>query len=193
MKAKKLFYIIEPIDVDNDKIPDGFLASQYRIDKYGNKIFTKNKYITFTDFKSRINKKKGGINSNSFNSNIKNNNKEVVQISKEQYIQFMNHKLTPGQKPPDVLINNSHQYGHNGPYGPYGPNGPNGPNGYNGYNGHNGPYGYNGHNGPYGYNGPNGYNANNGNTFMDNVGAGLGLGIGFAAGDALFDGVASFF
>jgi hypothetical protein len=164
MKAKKLFYIIEPIDVDNDKIPDGFLASQYRIDKYGNKIFTKNKYITFTDFKSRINKKGG---SSLYHSKpILKNNKEVVQISKEEYIQFMNHKLTPGQKPPDVLINNSHQYGHNGPYA------------------HNGPYGHNGYNGP---------NANNGNTFMDNVGAGLGLGIGFAAGDALFDGVASFF
>ena len=26
MSAKKLYYIIEPIDVDNDKIPDGFFS-----------------------------------------------------------------------------------------------------------------------------------------------------------------------
>ena len=169
MKAKKLFYIIEPIDVDGDKIHDGFLASQYRIDKFGNKIFLKNKYITFANFKLRLNKKKGGITSNSFKPMLNNNNKEVVQISKEEYIQFMNQKLKPGQYPPDVLINNGQYNGH--------------------YNGHHGPY--NGHNGP--------YNAHNGNqnTFMGNManaaGQGVGLGVGFAAGDALFDGVASFF
>ena len=175
MRAKKLFYIIEPIDVDGDKIPDGFLASQYRIDKYGNKIFTKNKYITFADFKSRINKKKGGITSNNLKPILNNNNKEVIQISKEEYIQYMNQKLKQGQHPPDVLINNGH-------YGHYGPN-----------NGHYGHYGPN--NGHYGHYGPNNghYGHNNGNTFMDNVGAGMGAGIGFAAGDALFDGIASFF
>ena len=170
MNAKKLFYIIEPIDVDNDKIPDGFLASQYRIDKYGNKIFTKNKYITFANFKSRINKKGG---SSLYHSKpLLKNNKEVVQISKEEYIQFMNLKLKPGQLPPDVLINNGPQYPqyhHNGhPQYPhnYGP--PNYP--------------------------PNGHNTGNtGNTFMDNVGYGVGAGVGLAAGDALFDGIASFF
>ena len=127
MSAKKLYYIIEPIDVDNDKIPDGFLASQYRIDKYGNKIFTKNKYITFANFKSRINKNGG---SSLYHSKpILKNNKEVVQISKEEYIQFMNLKLKPGQQPPDVLINNGPNYPHNYPpnYGP--PNYP--PNGHN--------------------------------------------------------------
>ena len=56
---KKLFYIIEPIDVDGDKNPDGFLASQYRIDKYGNKIFLKNKYITVAAFNTRLNKNGG--------------------------------------------------------------------------------------------------------------------------------------
>jgi hypothetical protein len=145
-----------------------FLASQYRIDKYGNKIFTKNKYITFANFKSRINKKKGGITSNSFKPMMNNNNnKEVVQISRDEYIQYMNLKLKPGQHPPDVLINNGPQYGHHyGPNDHYGPNGPNG---------------------------PNDHYANNGNTFMDNVGYGVGAGVGIAAGGALFDGITSFF
>ena len=179
MKAKKLFYIIEPIDVDNDKIPDGFLASQYRIDKYGNKIFTKNKYITFTDLKSRINIKKGGI---SFKPTINNNeNKEIVQISKEEYIQFMNLKLKPGQLPPDVLIN----------YGP--PNYPHN-NGHPNYPHNNGHPQYPHNYGPPNYP-PNAQNHghNTGNTFMDNVGYGVGAGVGLAAGDALFDGIASFF
>lgn len=172
MSAKKLYYIIEPIDVDNDKIPDGFLASQYRIDKYGNKIFTKNKYITFANFKSRINK--NGGNSLYHSKPMLKNNKEVVQISKEEYIQFMNLKLKPEQQPPDVLINNGPNYHHNGhPNYPlnYGP-----PNGHPNY-------------------GPPNYppNGNTGNTFMDNVGYGVGAGVGLAAGDALFDGIASFF
>jgi len=179
MKAKKLFYIIEPIDVDNDKIPDGFLASQYRIDKYGNKIFTKNKYITFANFKSRINKKGG---SSLYHSKpLLKNNKEVVQISKEEYIQFMNLKLKPGQLPPDVLINNGPNYPNN--YGPQYPQ----------YH-HNGHPQYHHNYGPPNYP-PNAQNHghNTGNTFMDNVGYGVGAGVGLAAGDALFDGIASFF
>ena len=34
---KNRYYLIEPIDIDGDKNPDGFLVSQYRIDKNGNK------------------------------------------------------------------------------------------------------------------------------------------------------------
>lgn len=143
MKIKKVFYIIEPIDVDNDKIPDGFIASQYRIDKYGNKIFLKTKYITFKDFKSKIGKKGGMIN----NNKLQNNNDNVVVMTRDEYNKFMNqnpYNQNPyNQNPPSVAINN----------------------------------------------GAN----NNGNTFMSNVGYGVGAGVGFAAGDALFDGVASFF
>ena len=188
MKAKKLFYIIEPIDVDNDKIPDGFLASQYRIDKYGNKIFTKNKYITFTDLKSRINIKKGGI---SFKPTINNNeNKEVVQITKEQFNQYMNQQLKPGQLPPAILINNGDpnyhpNYPHN--YHPnYHPNYP-----------HNYHHNYGPPNYPPNYHPNENNNGNNkgsfGDTIMNNVGYGVGAGVGLAAGDALFDGIASMF
>ena len=48
---KKRYYLIEPIDIDGDKNPDGFLISQYRINKAGNRIFLKNKYITFDNLK----------------------------------------------------------------------------------------------------------------------------------------------
>ena len=48
---KKRYYLIEPIDIDGDKNPDGFLVSQYRINKAGNRIFLKNKYITFDNLK----------------------------------------------------------------------------------------------------------------------------------------------
>ena len=174
MRAKKLFYIIEPIDVDGDKIPDGFLASQYRIDKYGNKIFTKNKYITFTALKSKI-AKKGGIkvpptanpNPNPNPNNNNNNNNDVVVMSKADFNKFMNQQ------------NAYNPYNH--PHNPY--NNP-----------------YNPYNHPPGVlvnNGDNNYNNGNQNTFMGNmansVGQGVGLGFGVAAGDALFDGVASFF
>ena len=155
MRAKKLFYIIEPIDVDGDKIPDGFLASQYRIDKYGNKIFTKNKYITFTALKSKI-AKKGGIKVPPTANPNNNNNNDVVVMSKADFNKFMNQQnqynpYNPYNHPPGVLVNN----------------------------------------------GDNNYNNGNQNTFMGNmansVGQGVGLGFGVAAGDALFDGVASFF
>ncbi len=51
---KNRYYLIEPIDIDGDKNPDGFLVSQYRIDKNGNKIFLKNKYITYKLFKEKV-------------------------------------------------------------------------------------------------------------------------------------------
>jgi|688.fasta_scaffold316438_3 hypothetical protein len=157
---KKVFYIIEPIDVDGDKIPDGFLASQYRIDKYGNKIFLKNKFITFANFKSRINKK-GGAERNP-PIKLKPNNNDVIVMSKDEYNKFMNQNAYYQQYP--------HQP--NNPYPQYPQY-------------------------PPGVLVNNGQNGNGQNTFMGNVanaaGQGVGLGFGFAAGDALFDGVASFF
>jgi hypothetical protein len=159
---KKVFYIIEPIDVDGDKVPDGFLASQYRIDKYGNKIFLKNKFITFANFKSRINKK-GGAQRNA-PIKLKPNNDNVIVMSQDEYNKFMNQNAYNQQYP--------HQPNNQYPQYPQYPPGVLVNNGQNGHN-------------------------NGQNTFMGNVanaaGQGVGLGFGFAAGDALFDGVASFF
>ena len=165
MRAKKLFYIIEPIDVDGDKIPDGFLASQYRIDKYGNKIFTKNKYITFTALKSKI-AKKGGIKvppTPAPVANPNNNNNDVVVMSQADFNKFMNQQ------------NQYNPYNH--PHNPYNP--------------YNHPPGVLVNNGDNNYNNGN-QNTFMGNM-ANSVGQGVGLGFGFAAGDALFDGVASFF
>ena len=125
MRNKKIFYIIEPIDVDGDKIPDGFLASQYRIDKYGNKIFLKNKYITFSNLKNRI-QKKGGSEKNS-DIKLKPNNNDVIVMSKDDYNKFMNQNAynqqyphQPNnpypqypQYPPGVLVNNGNNNNNN--------------------------------------------------------------------------------
>jgi hypothetical protein len=214
---KKLFYIIEPIDVDGDKIPDGFLASQYRIDKYGNKIFLKNKYITFAAFNARLNKKGGVKNPAAPKRKLIKNKSNLVVMTKDEYNNYMNHNAYNQQYPhsnnnqypqlpqypPGVLINTGNNIPFNGFNNGFNPNNPTGfnPNYPNGYN-PNYPNGYN-PNYPNGYNPnyPNGYNPNNPNgnnpTFMEKVGdsmiSGVGLGFGFAAGDALFDGVASFF
>lgn len=88
MKQHKFYYIIEEIDINGDKQSDGFLISQYKLDKQNNKIFTKNKYVTYEKFRSVMNKyKKGG-----FAKQIYTNNNELVHITKEQYNEFMNMK-----------------------------------------------------------------------------------------------------
>ena len=61
----KKYYIVEPIDIDGDKNNDGFLVSQYKFDKYNNKIFLKNKYITFSKFNSYIKKRRSRSNTSS--------------------------------------------------------------------------------------------------------------------------------
>ena len=201
---KKLFYIIEPIDVDGDKNPDGFLASQYRIDKYGNKIFLKNKYITFAAFNARLNKNGGAKKKAAPKPKRKlvKNKSDTVVMTKDEYNKFMNQNAYGQQYPhsnnnqypqlpqypPGVLINTGNNIPFNGFNNGYNPNNPNDP-----YNPNN--------NYPNNANYPNNpnYPNNNGNnpTFMQRVGesmaTGAGLGFGFAAGDALFDGVASFF
>ena len=58
MKQHKFYYIIEEIDINGDKQSDGFLISQYKLDKQNNKIFTKNKYVTYEKFRSVMNKYK---------------------------------------------------------------------------------------------------------------------------------------
>ena len=212
---KKLFYIIEPIDVDGDKNPDGFLASQYRIDKYGNKIFLKNKYITFAAFNTRLNKNGGAKKKTAPKPKRKliKNKTDTIVMTKDQYNKFMNqnaygqqyphnnNNLYPQlpQYPPGVLINTGNNIPFNGFNNSYNPNIPYDPNNNNPNNPNN--------NNPNNPNNPNNNNPNNPNnpnnnnpnnpTFMQRIGdsmaTGAGLGFGFAAGDALFDGVASFF
>jgi len=78
MVKTRFYYLIEELDIDGDKQTDGFLISQYKLDRYKNKIFTKNKYVTFKDFKSYIAKfnenKIGGHSYPNYHYNNHNNN-----------------------------------------------------------------------------------------------------------------------
>jgi hypothetical protein len=190
-KASKLFYIIEPIDIDGDKNPDGFLASQYKIDKYGNRIYLKNKYITFENLKQNIiiaqQFKIGGAN--------KKSKSNMIYMTTEEYNKFIN---SHQQNPPKLIINEGyHQNNHNHNYNPNYPNNPNyNPNYPNNHN-YNPNYPNNPNNPNYNPNYPNNpnYNQQNDgqNSFMGNLQSGIGLGIGFGMGDALVDGIFSCF
>ena len=87
---KKRYYLIEPIDIDGDKNPDGFLISQYRIDKNGNKIFLKNKYITYKLFKEKI-KSKSKSGGRIVNNNLPPQPK-IVYVNENGYNMNMNNK-----------------------------------------------------------------------------------------------------
>ncbi len=104
MKKSKLFYLIEPIDIDGDKNNDGFLISQYKLDKDNHKIFTKNKYITFKNFKSYVNefKKKGG-SLNHYPHNYPHNhypypnNQQIAMMNNRAFNNQMNYNGYPPQ------------------------------------------------------------------------------------------------
>lgn len=110
----KKYYIVEPIDIDGDKNNDGFLVSQYKFDKYNNKIFLKNKYITFSKLKSYI--KKGGQG-----QTLPQQQSNLVVLTPEQFNQLMNNRnMNPSQfqnqfqnQYPPVVVrdNNSGSFG----------------------------------------------------------------------------------
>jgi len=100
---KKRFYLLEPLDIDGDKNPDGFLVSQYRIDKYGNKIFLKNKYVRYEILKT-FNKNKGGAaRRRSANTNAP----KMIALTQEQFNALMNSKQPNINEQPRVIINGS--------------------------------------------------------------------------------------
>jgi hypothetical protein len=112
---KKRYYLVEPLDIDGDKNPDGFLVSQYRIDKYGNKIFLKNKYVTFEALKTSI---KGGARIIRHRPRIVNKRKQaekMVILSQAEYNEYLNSKQVPVNhhynrnvaEQPTVVINGS--------------------------------------------------------------------------------------
>ncbi len=113
MKKTKLFYLIEPLDIDGDKNNDGFLISQYKLDKDNHKIFTKNKYVTFKNFKSYVSefKKKGG-SLNHYNQqhmmhyNYPNypNNQQIAMMNNKAF----NHQMNYNGYPPQVIVKDHH-------------------------------------------------------------------------------------
>ena len=58
----KYFKLIEELDIDGDKNPDGFLINLCTLDKNNNIIYLKSKYLTFLQY-NKLKLKKGGVNS----------------------------------------------------------------------------------------------------------------------------------
>ena len=100
---KKRFYLLEPLDIDGDKNPDGFLVSQYRIDKYGNKIFLKNKYVRYEILKT-FNKNTGGA---ARRRSAKTNAPKMIALTQEQFNALMNSKQPNINEQPRFIINGS--------------------------------------------------------------------------------------
>jgi len=160
---KKRFYIIEPLDINGDKNPDGFLVSQYRIDKNGNKIFLKNRYITFELLK-KIRAKKMRTGGNYKKPNIQHPQNFQIYNNDKEFNQFMNNKQYQQQH---QLYNSYSKSGYHHPQHPYHPQHPQ-------HQYHHQQY-------------PPQYVVHNKSGFTENVQSGLGLGIGFAIGDGLVD------
>jgi|688.fasta_scaffold742125_2 hypothetical protein len=99
---KKRYYIVEPLDIDGDKNPDGFLISQYRIDRNGNKIFLKNKYATYESVKLFYKNKRGGVGNNI--------TQKTVTLTEEQFNELMNNKQQQYQQQPEVVIRNTEHF-----------------------------------------------------------------------------------
>lgn len=114
MKKSKFYYLVEPIDIDGDKNNDGFLISQYKITRDNHKIFTKNKYLTFKDFKKYMEdfkhkslvKFKAG--SGYYNYQQHPQQQQVVMMTPAQYNNYMNNMKYNNhqQQPPQFLVQN---------------------------------------------------------------------------------------
>jgi len=176
-----LYYIIEPIDIDGDINSDGFLISQYKIDKNNNKIFTKNRYMTFELFKKKMNQiKKGGNQQPVYKlDKVINGNTATVILDQNKYNEVVNKYGKDLDKlgvTVTIIIadNNNHPI----PYH------------INSHNIHgvppviirNDPYAYNGYHNPYHHRFHNGYR---GNGFIDNIFDGFTFGLGFEFADFL--------
>jgi hypothetical protein len=176
MVNKKFYYLIEDIDIDGDTNPDGFLITKYKIDKKNkDKIFLKSKYVSFQNFKKKLNKikktLKGGDDFMDFGDN--------------------NHKKHPHNHPHNYNNYQNHHHNHRG-YNNFPP-----PHAYN-----NVPFMNNNEFNNYMNNNkyPNQYNAQNqpqvivahhnrdmGTALAEGFSGGLGAGLGLGIMDGIFD------
>jgi len=160
MVNKKYYYLIEDIDIDGDTKPDGFLITRYKIDKKNNdKIFLKSKYVSFQNFKKKLNKMKktlkGGHDLMDFDNNKHHNN----------YNNYPHHN----QKYPPHVYNNV-PYMNNREFNNYMNN-----NNYPNYPNNQGQV-------MVAYHKPD-----MGTAFMEGLGGGLGAGLGLGIMDGIFD------
>ncbi len=87
MPKKNYYYLVQHLDIDGDKNPDGFLITKYKIDKNNNRIFLKSKYVNtlllnkvVDKFQKKLSKKiKGGADSKVNNLDEINQLKEKIK------------------------------------------------------------------------------------------------------------------
>jgi hypothetical protein len=116
MRKTKFYYLVEPIDIDGDKNDDGFLISQYKIGKDNHKNFTKNKYLTFKDFKKYMEdfkhksliRYKGGSGYHQYPHPHPQQQQQVVMMTPAEYNNYMNNMKYNyhNQPPPQFLVQN---------------------------------------------------------------------------------------
>jgi len=181
VKKQKLYYIIEQLDIDGDKNPDGFLISQYKLDKHFNKIFIKNKYVTFEFAKKKIQNFQSSNKIGGTYSTKKN-------IKHPQYYQHPQHPQYP-QYPQNPQYPQYPQYPQHPqhPQHPQNPQYPQHPNGYyvmsqDEYNMY-----MNKHQPIYPQHQIIIRDTTNNNSFTNSLFSGLGLGVGFGLGEGLMD------
>jgi len=179
MSKRKFYYIIEELDIDGDKQADGFLISQYRLDKQNNKIFTKNKYTTFKDFNNYVRKNKGKLEKKGGQKSVGQllpvqNNNDLVFLTKEQYNNFMNMKQT--NQFPHQHYNDRYRQQH------YPSNYPS-----------NYPSYYPSHYQQHSHQHPPPVMVQGSGGFMSNLTSGIGIGAGVSIGDSLMDGFMGMF
>ncbi len=168
MVNKKFYYLIEDIDIDGDTKPDGFLITKYKIDKKNkDKIFLKSKYVSFQNFKKKLNKikktLKGGDDFMDFGEN--NHHKKHHQNHPHNYNNYPPN-YHPNQKYPPHVYNNV-PYMNNREFNNYMNNNNNYPNQPQVMVAYHRP--------------------DMGTAFMEGLGGGLGAGIGLGIMDGLFD------
>lgn len=116
MPKKNYYYLVQHLDIDGDKNPDGFLITKYKIDKNNNRIFLKSKYVNtlllnkvVDKFQKKLSKKmKGGADS-------KVNNLDEINQLKEKIKQLeLNVQHQKMQKNLQANMKNNYRNSYNG-------------------------------------------------------------------------------
>jgi hypothetical protein len=116
MPKKNYYYLVQHLDIDGDKNPDGFLITKYKIDKNNNRIFLKSKYVNtlllnkvVDKFQKKLSKKmKGGADS-------KVNNLDEINQLKEKIKQLeLNVQHQQMQKNRQANMKNNYRNSYNG-------------------------------------------------------------------------------
>jgi len=101
MNKYNSYYLMEDIDVTNDKIPDGVLIREFKIDKKTDRyVYVKNCYITEESLKKIID---DVVIKEDVNKNI-----NTILVSKNIINKIRNNHLPVNEIPKIVISKNSH-------------------------------------------------------------------------------------